>query len=255
MLIGGGVIVAGILLWAFVRYVSPDPEADRGGEAATAVERRAVAEPEIEGLATSDLEELASAFLQADSVEALLEIVDQPELSEARMRAFYADAERHPLPMGGSVAMLAELEYQEELIYGLIVDGLFGSRSMLPMMEGADGKPTIRWEWAVGWMEREWKEIVAARSEQPSTVKVFAWIDDYYNYDYRDESKWLCLRLGGRDMETFCYAYVAKSSPGIEPLMTLDAAAPVRLTIRFAPGSQPNQAEVVEFHNVGWMGD
>ena len=56
-------------------------------------------------------------------------------------------------------------------------------------------------------------------------------------------------------METFCYAYVAKSRPGIEPLMTLDAAAPVRLTIRFVPGSQPNQAEIVEFHNVGWMGD
>lgn len=86
-------------------------------------------------------------------------------------------------------------------------------------------------------------------------MKVFANLDDYYNYDYRDEKKWLCLRLRDRWFESSCYAYIEWSAPGVAALRSLATAAPVVLEIKFTPGQERDQAEVVKFHTMGWMGE
>ena len=104
-------------------------------------------------------------------------------------------------------------------------------------------------------METEWKDVVEAKPQEATTVNVFASLDDYYNYGYRDESKWLCLRLSGTDGQDFCYAYVDRTSANMEDYANLDDRAPARLSLKFVPGAKPNQAEVVEFFNIGWMGD
>ena len=57
-----------------------------------------------------------------------------------------------------------------------------------------------------------WGQVAESRPAEPTTVRVFVRVDYYYNYAYRDEEKWLCLRVGGRDLETLCYAYIDRSA-------------------------------------------
>ena len=109
------------------------------------------------------------------------------------MREFYKAGSRNKLPMGGYPVQFSKMDFHGKELAGVSVAGLFASNTMIPVRTDEAGQPLIRWEEAVGWTETPWDEVVKTRPEEPVVVKVVAVVDDYYNYDYRDEVKWLCV--------------------------------------------------------------
>ena len=152
-------------------------------------------EVEVDAPELKALEDLANQFLEAESVEALLEIVDRPDRSEARMREYYSDQDKHPLPMGGTLTRILRFEIGGEAIYGGVVSRSFSTATVIPMPLDEAGQPTLPWEAAVGWMERDWDEILESKPEEGTPVKCIVAIDDYYNYNYSDEDEWQCFKI------------------------------------------------------------
>jgi hypothetical protein len=252
--IAGGSLAAVVLAWVFISRAFPDnkPEdeaaltevAGQGAESAAGVELR---DTEITGF--------MSSVINAKSIEELLELVDHPEESEPRMREFYQQGGMYELPMGGFIVKVDQLEHNDKSFKGVFVDRLFGSTTMVPIRQTEDGKPTLRWEELVGWTDPDWTEVIESKPEAATLVKVFVVIDDYFNYDYRDESKWICFKLFDRSLEHSCYAYLERSSPEAYKLEGFRSYTPISVEIKFTPGQERDQAEIVKFHHVGWMED
>ena len=240
--------IFGAAIFGLVKWVMPDP--DRFAEPET------VAESTLEiGLSTNDMEALLFAFLEAESVEEQLKFVDHPEISEPRMRKFYEEGHAE-LPLGGQLIFIQPTEYEgEEEMCAMI--RLFGGVSVIPFLKGEDGKPKLEWESVVGWMDPSWEEILEAKPEEPVEVKVFALHDDYYNYAYRDEEKWFCVRLSDRDFSEHCYAYFERGDPRFAKLedQKPNVAAPLTLELKFGAGRKSSQAEITDYRTLGWAAD
>ena len=250
ILFGVGAFALVLIVWGFIDWVMPDPD-----RAADHVKGSSDSDEVIDiGLGSTEVEELAASFLQAESVEELLEIIEHPEISEPRLRAFYGENGPGKLPMGGVFLEIREIEFgDDETLFGVMVNNVFGSMVLLPVREGTQGQPTIEWEASVGWMDPSWEEIIEAKPVDPTVVKVFVTPDDYYNYEYRDEQKWVCVKLSSRDLESDCYAYFERGDEEMAGLASLKTTAPVVLEIKFRPGQTRAMAEVVRLRNFSWI--
>ena len=245
-----------VLAWMFISRAFPDDNDEE------VVDLAEVSEQEIEGVASEMLRddvigEFVSSVLNAKSVEELLELVDHPEESEPRMREFHQQGGMYELPMGGSISMVGRLDHRDETLSVAHLGRLsgFGSAVVVPIRQTDGGEPTLRWEELVGWMDPDWSEILESKPEEATRVKAFALEDDYYNYGYRDESKWRCFRLKDRSLEHSLYAYLDRSSPEAEKLESFGFSRPMTVEIKFAPGQKRDQVEIVKFHHFGWMED
>jgi hypothetical protein len=244
-----GALALGLFVWFIVSRLVPDSaegEDTISGDGATEAET---------SISAAARQEVVERFLKAGSVEELLEVVDHPEESEPRMREFYEIGGDFHLPMGGRIVDFGPGETDGVVDYKFLVDRIFAVPSIVPVVVGAAQEPKVPWEWVVGWMEKSWQEVLADKPVEPIQVKMFAIIDDYYNYDYLDDEKWQCVKLADRKLENFFYAYLDTSDTGLGEFGQFTAFVPVTIEIKFAPGEQHKQAEIVRLIKVGWMGD
>ena len=243
-----GLAMVALAVFALVRWVMPDPDRVQKPD-------QVVEEPIDIGLSTNDMEALLLSFLEAESVEELLEVVDHPEVSEPRIRKFYEEG-RGELPLLGNYMEIRPIEYDGEEVKCALVK-VFGTISMVPFNRGEDGLPQLEWEAVVGWMDPSLEEILASNPEAPVEVKVFGVLDDYYNYEFRDEKKWACVRLSDRNLGNLFYAYFDRADERFRPLLDLEVGDPAPMTIelKFGVKREFSQAEITEFRTFGWTGD
>ena len=70
-----------------------------------------------------------------------------------------------------------------------------GGRNVVFTVEHTATGDLIDWESSVGYSPDDVRAAVTTADGQPKTIRVLASIDDYYNFSYSDNSRWICLRL------------------------------------------------------------
>ncbi|MFT4549808.1 MAG: hypothetical protein ACI9UA_005119 [Pseudoalteromonas tetraodonis] len=252
--IAGSVLLVGLFGWFFVSRVLPDPDREEGADPTVAGVGETVGD-ESPGLEVKEVQQLVDDFLSASSVEELLTMVEEPEVSEAQIRRFLEESGSE-LPFEGNIGGFIDVEYDGDFRYDVMIDGLLGRTSKLSIGAGKDGTPLVHWGWSIGWMDPDWETVIAAKLEETVGVKVFLVLDDYYNYDYRDEAKWQSVRLSDSLMKIEpIYGFIERSNPDLKKAMRCRQFEPVTAEIKFLPGQTHDLVEVVSLKHFSWVGD
>ena len=98
------------------------------------------------------------------------------------------------------------------------------------------GEPLIDWESFVGYGDVEWDKFVTSRSDQPTLMRGYIAIDDYYNFEFTDRDRFLCTKLTSPDGKVTLFGYCERNSAAGEAVtkmsnqlatMLLDGPLPV----------------------------
>lgn len=262
MLFGGAALFAGIVAGVFFLMSGggkppATPVADGGAAAVIPPKPVDVTEPPVvargEAALLAEAQPLAKKFLEAKTVEEMLPLVRDPDVTEKRMRAFYQEDGVSPPglsrfnPSGGA-------SVKGKMVSITVVTRDFEQKSMA-FLDTAQGLK-IDWESWAGWSEMSWKTF---RSEKPAEAHVFRVTlspVEYYNFTFADESKWKSYRLVSPDGEHSIYGYVEKDSM-LAQQIRLDAdtkKVSMMLSLKFPAGATAdNQVVIDRFVTDGWV--
>ncbi|MCB1225688.1 MAG: hypothetical protein KDK99_07770 [Verrucomicrobiales bacterium] len=68
----------------------------------------------------------------------------------------------------------------------------------------------LDWESYVGYGERSWAQLKSERPTEPILMRVFVRLGDYYNYEFADDQKYLCVRMLSEDGQDLVHAYTER---------------------------------------------
>jgi hypothetical protein len=198
-------------------------------------------------------EPLAKAFLEADSVEALLPLVHNPAVSGPRIREFH---QASPPQAAGMAAFDTRNEVARTGTM-LTVWVRTGDLDERPMAFAATPEGLrIDWESWAGWSEMPWERFLA---ERPVTDKLFRVVlrpVDYYNFAFTDDRKWQSYRLESADAAHAVYGYTERGSvldSRIRPAPDVKQV-PLTLALRFpADAGNRNQVLIGKIIAEGWV--
>ncbi|MCX8495265.1 MAG: hypothetical protein ORN51_03685 [Akkermansiaceae bacterium] len=201
----------------------------------------------------AEIQPLVEKFMAANSVEALLPLVRNPSVAEARMRGFYRD---------GKVVAQGLSKIRDDV--GLSIDGnavgvavltLELEEKGLSLVKEPDGFK-IDWESWVGWSEMPWDEFLASKPTTSRVFRVTLYPVDYYNHAFSDESKWQSYRAESIGNEQSVFAYAGKETV-VSQLLYFSPdmkSRCVMLALKFPQNAESsNQVEIERFVKDGWI--
>lgn len=128
------------------------------------------------------------------------------------------------------------------------------------MRRGNEGRFLIDWESLAGYGEMSFEKFREQRPAKPVLLRVFARQFEYYNFEFSDASKYLCVKLSSPDGEQSIYAYAERSSPLGDWLSTslvgTGPTATLGFTVRvaFPPEAQSSQCvQLLEVVASRWL--
>jgi len=200
-----------------------------------------------------EIEPLAKQFMAATSVEALLPLVRNPSVAEARMRGFYRD---------GKVIAPGLSKIRDDV--GLTIDGnAMGvavvtrdhEEKELSIVKEPSGLK-IDWESWVGWSEMPWDEFLASKPTVSRVFRVTLYPVDYYNRGFSDESKWQSYRAESQGNDQSVFAYAEKDTV-VSQLLHFSPdmkSRSVMVALKFPENAAGgNQVEIERFVTDGWI--
>jgi hypothetical protein len=261
MLIGGATLLALIVAGVAVSMKSgPVPVSPGAGTSPPAALAKAAGSPATPSVLTrsqasllAEAEPLARKFLEAKTADELLPLVRNPQISEARIRAFYPDGKITPPGLSafntkGAVSVRGKM-------MSLFVRTRDLDDKAMAFVESPQGL-RIDWESWAAWSELSWEKFLSSKPTTGHVFRVTLSAVDYYNFDFADESKWQSYRLLSPDGEHSVYGYVEKGTV-LEQRIRPNAdtkSAPLMLSLRFPAGAtSDSQVEIERFVADGWV--
>lgn len=80
------------------------------------------------------------------------------------------------------------------------------------MMRGEDGRFLIDWESLVGYGEKSFAELREERPAKPVMLRAYVRLFEYYNYDFADSHRYLCVKMISENGENSIYGFCERSS-------------------------------------------
>ncbi|MBK1831791.1 hypothetical protein JIN77_13730 [Verrucomicrobiaceae bacterium R5-34] len=161
-------------------------------------------------------DEVVKKFLNVTKVEDFESVVRHPEVTMPKIKAWYEKHPLEPTPVkqvgyGGRVTVkgnMASLALQME-DYTI---------RQVAMVKGDDGY-RVDWESWVAWTEMPWDELFEKRPVEPQTVFVRCSLDTYYNRYFRDDSKWVAIKMTNPGSDRTLYGYADRDDPTLMRLL------------------------------------
>ncbi len=141
----------------------------------------------------------------------------------------------------------------QPFVYGKceLADG--GSHKLL-LEQMEDGTFKVDWESDVCYLPVGWTDFIRERPVEPVEMRVYVQRDNFFAYEFRDESRFDCYSLTTRDYEGSLFGYVEKGSKVAKEIRrnlskaTEDGGTrlPCMLKLRFLEGGNAKNAVVIE---------
>lgn len=212
LLAGGGLLLALTVGGVFVAMnrTSPAPPV-LPVVAAKPPEAKQAATPTARGDATllAEAEPLVTKFLKSTTVDEILPLVRQPEISGPRMRAFYPDGKIDPAGMS-KFNSAGGLYSNGNFISVQITDSNLDER-VITLVDTADGLK-IDWESWANWSDMTWEDFLRTKPTTSHVFRVTLSTVDYYNFDFSDDVKWHSYRLLSPTGNKSLYGYALRGS-------------------------------------------
>ena len=198
-------------------------------------------------------EKLLGKFFEVKNVEDFAPLVRNPEVTMPRIRKWY---ESRPLKF----AEVKKIGYQDDIratgqMAAVLIQLADYSVKAAALEKTVDGY-RVDWESWVGWTELDWDDFFTERPTEPKTVLVQCSVDTYYNRNFRDESKWVSIKMTNPQSYKTLYGYIDRSNPTLMRHVINMGAGESRAVfkIRYPKDSEvANQVVITEFLTSGWV--
>jgi len=249
-----------VLLGLFAWWMAPDPgKQDLAGpfpaDLSAAPVGPSAATPAVAGTLVLEIESVVRSFLTAPSIEEALRHVRDPEKTAPKVDAWLA-GKTYTAPgfrqvVGDSVS---NNDTTGKVFKVDVRTGDFELREIVVF--GTEGDLKVDWESWVGWSEMPWKEFQDQRPVEGKWFRVELSRVQYYNFDFKDESKWVSYRLISPYGTESLYGYVPRVSPLDEKIRPVDQNGKEKLLLKlkFPPdASSDNQVIIEAVSGVNWV--
>jgi hypothetical protein len=196
---------------------------------------------------------VAQKFLEAKTVEELLQVVREPALVGQKIREFYQANPRRPegLDAFGVDEMIG---FDGKVALVQVRTKALDQKQMC-LVETPDGW-RVDWESWVGWSEMSWPAFLAEKPKQAKLFRVVLRETQYYNYAFADEHRWKSYNLESPDGEHSVFGYVELGSALDNRIRPAESAPrdPFILMLRFPPDADStNQVIIDRVISDGWV--
>ena len=194
----------------------------------------------------------AREFLHCNTFEEYAAVIRDPERVMPHVRKFYQD---NPYQLTGrySISKDGATEVAKNFLSFQVVLGNYSKQQIA--VELTDDGAKVDWESWVSYCEQPWDSFVEERTSEPTLVRVAITADSYYNFSFRDDSKWVCYRLSRSPDEPVIFGYLPSDSPLRKKLpKTQNIPEAVILKIRYPDDAvSGDQVLITDFVASGWV--
>lgn len=193
------------------------------------------------------LKDRATEYLASDTIEERLRHVRHPGRVAPLMSDWYED---HPLKgekfMELGTFQPLTLDMKPFWVMRVRTDD---RRHSLLLEQTEEDEVLVDWETDVCFQPMPWERFVSERPEGEFDFRVEVRPDNFFAYEFSDESSYRCLRLAVRDSREHLFGYVERGSElerRILPLLRRRAwPVPMIVRLRFVPGSAARRSVVI----------
>lgn len=163
------------------------------------------------------------------------------------MKDFYeTQGAADPVPGG----LVSKARYQidgTEILYFSYTSSRPTGSLEVAMLRGPDGKFLIDWESLTGYGEMSFQDFRTKRPTKPVIMRAYVRLFEYFNFEFSDSKKYLCVKLTSENGESSVYAYSERGTELARWLESdLASTGPsgfkgYTLQVSFPPDAQSNQ--------------
>lgn len=179
----------------------------------------------------------------------MLPYIRQPEEIHPLMDRWYQSHPHSPFQLGTLLrARLMNVNGGIRLLV-LDIEDADGQSAYYVVEHTPDAGMKVDWEVSVRYQEMPLPEFQTTRPMRGTPFRVHAMLSDYYNYDFNDSERFLCLELTYPGDPTFrLWGYAERDSPvGIRLAGLLEFGADsLILDLRYPMGPQSRSSEQTE---------
>lgn len=198
-------------------------------------------------------DDIVKKFLSVRKVEDFEALVRFPETTMPKIRKWYKKHHLEPtlvkeVGYGGRVTVKGKMAS-----LALQMDD-YSLRQIA--LERTKAGYRVDWESWVSWTEMDWDELFDKRPVEPVTVMVRCSLDTYYNRYFRDDSKWLAVKMTNPGSDRTLYGYVDRGDPTLMRLIGDLGANPTAaiLKIRYPKDAVAGNQAIITKHILnGWV--
>jgi hypothetical protein len=104
------------------------------------------------------------------------------------------------------------LDGKAEILYFSFASSRSTGLAEVAMRRGANGKFLVDWESLAGYSGMAFGELKKLKPVEPVKVRAFVKLFEYYNYEFEDSSRYLCLKLVAANGVDMLYGYCERES-------------------------------------------
>ncbi len=191
--------------------------------------------------------ELLEKYWKTESWKDRVPLVAHSEQVAALMKDYY-ETQGASDPVPG--ALVSKARYQidgTELLYFSYASSRPTGSLEIAMLRGPQGKFQIDWESLTGYGEMSFQEFRTTRPTKPVLMRAYVRLFEYYNYEYSNSKKYLCIKLMSESGDNSVYAYCERGTQLAQWIESdLSTTGPTgfkgyTMLISFPPNAQSNQ--------------
>ena len=198
---------------------------------------------------------VAEHFIKAETVEERLKWVRDPSRVEPLLREFYVTGAGARESIANFSPIATPLDGSRPLRnFGVELDG--GGRRLLSLVPDQGGV-RVDFESYIRLCSESWASLLDGSKQEAAMVRLIVQPGGYYNFQFADETKWLCFTAKNPDLDGNLSLYISRAAPDFHAMVeTLKTNPRARLSIRSVEGSQAHrQFEITRVHGPGWVND
>lgn len=191
--------------------------------------------------------QLLDQYWKTESWKDRVPLVAHAERVASLMKDYYeVQGASDPLPG----ALVSKARYQidgTEILYLSYASSRPTGSLEIAMLRGPQGKFLVDWESLTGYGEMSFQELRTKRPTNPVLIRSYVRLFEYYNYEFSDSKKYLCIKLLSESGYNSVYAYCERGTPLAQWIeRDLATTGPTgfkgyTMLISFPPNAQSNQ--------------
>lgn len=196
--------------------------------------------------------ELLETYWKTPSWKDRVSLVANSDKVAAMMKDYYeVQGGKDPVPGNLLGKARYEIDGTEILYFSYGSSRPTGSLE-IAMLHGPDGKFLIDWESLTGYGELSFHEFRSQRPSKPVTMRAYVRLFDYYNFEFSDAKRYICIKLISESGDSSIYAYCergTKLSRWLESDLATTGPTGFKgylMKLSFPPSAQSNQCVKLE---------